>query len=57
MSSKREAARNALIEWSKKTTPEEFVEQHKGIDFPATDKTIGVEIMKKNEGWDFSPVK
>lgn len=39
MSSKREKAREALEEWSKKTTPEKFVEEHEGVIFIETQPT------------------
>lgn len=44
MTSKRQKARAALLEWKAKTTPEMFVEEHKGIIFAATDKSPRLEI-------------
>ncbi|MDC5466464.1 hypothetical protein NRA61_12935 [Acinetobacter baumannii] len=44
MTSKRQKARAALLEWKAKTTPEMFVEEHKGIIFATTDKSPRLEI-------------
>jgi len=44
MTSKRQKARAALLEWKAKTTPEMFVEEHKGIIFATTDKSPKLEI-------------
>lgn len=49
MTSKRQRARAALLEWNAKTTPEMFVEDHKGIIFAGTDKSPKVEIVDEKE--------
>lgn len=49
MTSKRQRARAALLEWNAKTTPEMFVEEHKGIIFAGTDKSPKVEIVDEKE--------
>ncbi|MDV7673689.1 hypothetical protein R4612_18250 [Acinetobacter baumannii] len=49
MTSKRARARAALLEWDANTTPEMFVEEHKGIIFAGSDKSPKVEIIDHNE--------
>jgi len=47
MTSKRQKARAALLEWKARTTPEMFVEEHKGIIFAETDKSPKLEISNE----------
>lgn len=47
MTSKRQKARAALLEWKAKITPEMFVEEHKGIVFAETDKSPKLEISNE----------
>lgn len=49
MTSKRARARAALLEWEANTTPEMFVEEHKGIVFAGSDKSPKVEIIHHDE--------
>ncbi|MDC4779706.1 hypothetical protein NQ848_17250 [Acinetobacter baumannii] len=49
MTSKRARARAALLEWDANTTPEMFVEEHKGIIFAGSDKSPKVELIDHNE--------
>lgn len=47
MTSKRQKARAALLEWKATITPEMFVEEHKGIVFAETDKSPKLEISNE----------